>query len=54
MREAIEELLRAVSALPGRERTPRRRRIPRWRRPHVARSTFTPVRDLDAPRTFVA
>lgn len=48
MRHAIEELVRTLSS----RRALRRRSIPRRRRPHVARSTFTPVCDREPTRTL--
>lgn len=51
MRETIGQLVRAMTS---RSHTPRGGAIPRRLRPHVARSTFTPVRDAGLARALAA
>lgn len=51
MREAIEELWRAMSARRSPQRTPR---LPRSLRPHAARTTFRPVTDIAVSRRVAA
>lgn len=53
MRQAIEELMRELSAALTHERVPRAERLPRNLRPHTARSTFRPADVQVASRVIV-
>ncbi|MET0296602.1 MAG: hypothetical protein ABW024_04315 [Microbacterium sp.] len=54
MREAIEEIVRAVSATWTHDRTPRAPRVPRSMRPHRARSTFLLPTEVEVSRRVAA